>query len=101
MLPREAAARKQSLRKDSSAKKAEINILADRLVISAEYKWLKEIAKEIAIQYRTAPGATPAEDHSYLTHCKILWAYNKMFEKVESYAKMQQRRKPDNANNGW
>jgi hypothetical protein len=99
--PREAAQRKLSQHKDSEAKRAEVNILADKLISSPEYKWLKLICVDIAKEYRTAPGTTPDEDYSYQIHCKAIYFYNKMFQKVESYAKQQKRRAEQYTSTDW
>ena len=101
VLPREITERKQSQRKDSSAKKAEQNILADRLIISPEYALLKRIALSIASEYRTTPGTTPEEDYSYQIYCKALYFYNKMFSRIEEMAQAQKRRELKNTDEGW
>jgi hypothetical protein len=101
VLPREITEHKQSRRKDSSAKKAEQNILADRLIISAEYALLKRIAASIASEYRTTPGATPEEDYSYQIYCKALYFYNKMFSRVEGMAQAQKRREQKDDDSRW
>jgi hypothetical protein len=94
-------ARKQSLHKDSSAKKSEIKILAHKLAISPEYAWLQLVAKEIALGYRTTPGTTPDEAESYKTHCIIMYAYNKMFSKVDELARVQKRREQKDDQDNW
>jgi uncharacterized protein with PIN domain len=101
VLPREITAAKQSRRKDSNAKKAEQNIIADRLLISREYALLKRIALSIASEYRSAPGTTPEEDYSYQIYCKALYFYNKMFSRVEEMAKAQKRREQKDGDSGW
>ena len=101
MLPREITAAKQSRRKDSSAKQAEVNILADRLIVSPEYALLKRIASSIASEYRSTPGTTPEEDYSYQIYCKALYFYNKMFARIEGMAQAQKRREQKDGDSGW
>jgi hypothetical protein len=93
--------RRQSQRKDSEAKKSEISIMADKLIISPEYKWLKKIAANIASEYRTIPGTTANEEFSYQVHCHALYFYNKMFAEVEKFAKLQRRRGMNEDDSGW
>ena len=93
---------KQSRRKVSNSKRNEVSIMANRLVSSPEYKWIKAIAEDTAKGYRTVPGTTREENEGYLTHCIIVWAYNMMFKKIETFAKNTTiRSKETNADDGW
>lgn len=69
--------------------------------MSPEYKWLKQLAIQIASKYSTMPGITPEADYSYQQYCKALYFYNTMFEEVEKLAKLQVRRESNNATNDW
>ena len=99
--PREIQQRKQSLRKDSNAKKSEMKAMMSHLVSSREYAHIKRIAAGIASSYRTAPGATREQNESYLTHCTILWAYNMMWKAIEDMAKVQPRSDTEDDDQGW
>jgi hypothetical protein len=72
-----------------------------RLAQTREYKALKLLAQSIANTYRNIPGTTPGEDASYLTHCKVLWAYNTLFNKVEQLAHLERRGEEQHADKGW
>ena len=101
VLPRELRERKQSQLKDSSAKKTQVKTEMRRLAQMREYKALKILAKDIANTYRSMPGTTPGEDASYLTHCKILWAYSTLFNKVEKLAQLEKGSEEKNIDDGW
>lgn len=72
-----------------------------RLVQSKEYRTLKKLAKNIASTYRTVPGNSRSEDESYLTHCKVVWAYSTLFSKVEQIAQLEERREEKDEHDGW
>jgi hypothetical protein len=72
-----------------------------RLAQMREYKALKRLAQSIANTYRNIPGTTPGEDASYLTHCKVLWAYNTLFNKIEQLAQLEKGSEQNNTDNGW
>lgn len=99
--PREIQERKQSLAKDSDAKKTEIKEDMARIVGMKGYVQMKRIAAGVCNQYRNSPGRTKEEDESFLTHCKLVWAYNMLWTTVEDTAKVTPVEKKTNANDGW
>lgn len=72
-----------------------------RLIQAPEYKALKLLALDVAKIYREYPGTTRGEDESYLTHCKVLWAYNTLWKKVEQLAHLEHRQEEKNNHKEW
>jgi hypothetical protein len=99
--PREALAQKQSQAKDSNAKKIEIQADFIHIVGMKGYKEMKKIAAGVCNMYRSSPGRTKEEDESYLTYCKLVWAYNMLWTTVEATAKVTPVERKQNANDGW